>query len=272
MQKKVKAKARRILKGHFLKAAAVMLMFFAAAVLLFLLEQAVLSLCKVTAPEIDLFDPFTMSFYAENTYLLITAVFWALELLVFSLLISGAKLWFFEIARQNAPPFSLLFYAFHPKHFLRFFTLRVHVFLEKFPARILEVLPAAAVFTAAFLTTRYQSFYASLSYGFLVCCGILLLTAGWGLSSYYNLRFFLADCLCFIYPDISVGEAVRHSAFMVRRARKGFFLLKCSFLPWGILSLLVFPLFWAVPYYLTAMSVPAAWLCRKMPLYSGGLS
>jgi len=267
--KKIKAAARKGLRGNFLMTAAIVLVILSVPVWFFLLEQALLSFFGVLAPEFDLVDSFTGSFYAGNTYLLITTLLLLLELTVLSLLAVGVKLWFFENQRYSSPSFSLIFYAFLPKNLLRVLRLRVLIFLRKLPVRFLALLPAAAVLSGAYFTTYYQSFYAAVSGSFLFCSGILLLAAGWGLSACYNLRFFPADYLSYIYPNISGGEVIRHSAYMAKKYRKGLFRLQCSFLPWGIVSILLFPLFRAVPYYLAAISVPAVQIIKEMPLYAG---
>lgn len=79
----------------------------------------------------------------------------------------------------------------------------------------------------------------------------LIFIQRWSLAGYYR----------------ALGNGVQKSFSLSAKATKGFYTgiisFKCSFIGWGILSLLVVPLFWTLPYYSLSMAIYAKYLMER---------
>ena len=71
----------------------------------------------------------------------------------------------------------------------------------------------------------------------------------------FNYSSYFAFQIMCDYPELTAWEAIKLSKKIVKGNRFELFLLKLSFIPWGILCIFIFPIIYVVPYFETTIAL-----------------
>lgn len=152
-----------------------------------------------------------------------------------------------------------IFYCFGGKaKYLRALSLGVKLALRfgitllvcLIPAGILYLFGKAEFYSA--LNILMPSFAPSLS-----VVAIIFEVLGVSAAILINLKYYLAPFFAYANEEISTNEAIRMSRIVARGSLPDFCWLLISFIGWIIISILVIPLVFTLPYFLSCYTVHA---------------
>ncbi len=269
LRKQIKLNARRALGGSWGKAICLLLIIFSIS-LIFSLLQGLTSLLLgipdfsdvLTTPQYYLDDVINLSIPS----FLIAAAFTLFSLIVNSPLSFGIRLWYYRLAGGDSEEVAAVFSFFSG---LRLFfkaiwhdiSLSVRLLLWSIP---FALLPGGIGTFALFLLYNAETARTVRLGGFLLLTLACVLSILAGLFfSIFSKRYLLAPYLIVDNPSISVRQAFRTSIRYTRGYKNELFLFDLSFLPWALLSVLLLPLLYVVPYYNASLALYAKYLVEK---------
>lgn len=177
-------------------------------------------------------------------------------------LLYGALRWFWFSSLEADVPISEVFCYFSDgREYLRAISLSFRVFVRIVGILFLCFLPTLLI-EAARSPYTYQLFHSSMPYwvSSIWAFGRLMTLFGTVLSVILLLRYFAAPILMINDPSISPQEALNLSVIISKNANGKTLGFLFSFFGWYLLSLLVVPLLYIIPYFLCSYAVYCRYL------------
>ncbi|MBQ7124583.1 MAG: DUF975 family protein [Oscillospiraceae bacterium] len=94
-----------------------------------------------------------------------------------------------------------------------------------------------------------------------ICVGLSVAITGFGAFLVFAQRWFLAPY--YFAEGNKIGKAFSLSVKATKEVRSDIIRFNLSFIGWALLSFLILPLLWSVPYYFTASAIYAKFLMEK---------
>lgn len=236
-------KSFAVLRENIGRAVAVFL--FLDTVLLFLLMEANLVLSVLPGAE----ETFRDLWKKENFFILV--FFLGLVFLILVPLEMGVRRWFYEISSDSRSSLrEIFYYFFHLEIYTKALGLRLAVALRKAVFYALGFVPALLLEWLARCLSSYHSLVMGILYGIVSILSVFAALFGLAFAFYSTRRYFLADFLFFERENEPISMLIRGSVFQMgkeRRQRDVSFIF-LSLFPFYLLSILVVPLVFLVPY------------------------
>jgi hypothetical protein len=173
-------------------------------------------------------------------------------------LLYGALRWFWFTSSDADVPVSEIFcYFSNAKEYLRALSLSFRIFMRSSAVLFCCFLPAMIIIAISSPTT-YNMLNAPMPYwaSSVWAIGNALTILGLVMSFLTLIRYFAAPILMINDPSISPNEALDLSVIITKNANGKTTSFVFSFLVWALLSfVLLFPVLFALPYFLAAYSV-----------------
>lgn len=275
LRKQIKQNAHRALSGSWGKAICIFMVALAIFIIFSLLQGLTTLLLGVPdfqdvlqTPAIYLDDTMNLSYFS----LMISAVYFLFSLLINSPLTFGKRQWYYRLAGGNSDEVVTVFSFFASirllgKSIWHDIMLLARLLLWSIP---FGAVPGGVCFFARLLLNSADAPPQSLTR----LGGILLLLVGMllGVLAFVFFlivtnRYFLSAYLIVDRPEMSVREAFVTSVRYTKGCKTQIFMLMFSFLPWFLLSVLVLPLLYVVPYYNESLALYAKYLVERGKLH-----
>lgn len=179
----------------------------------------------------------------------------ALSLLGISLLLFlyapfrlGCERWFLLNARGEKAGLKDLFYYFTPTGFTKSVSAFLFCLFKKCAAFLLFIFPCVCLSVVLYFSLEEGEISLTISYVLLAFSAFLLLT-GMAFYFFYSSRFFAFYDAVIANEKIKPRTAFEKSLEITEGAYAKICLFRLSFLPWLLLSVLVFPAFYVWGYY-----------------------
>ncbi len=252
----MKSAAKRALKNRWAEAIVVSLVFLSASLLDSVMQAVLMTILKVDTVW-SILNPTgvaTVSVLASNAITLFSAVF---SLAVMFPLIYGVLRWFWQVTGGGDPAVGEIFYYFSSSRlffkslglsFGLFWRLIVGALVCFFPYNILGVLtePAFYAEVGIAMPVVMQSFTPLVdTFEFLGFFALLLYIAVYAM--FYTVLF--------SEPQLSSHRTIKESKSVSKSNRVRFIGFIFSFFGWFLLSPLVLPLLFTIPYFLSSLTV-----------------
>ncbi len=265
LRRMIKRNARRALDGHWAVAIVIVLVLLALAIATGLLEEGIHGALGLE-PYIDVYN--TPDNYLDdipNTsplFLGVTLGMTLLGVLCSAPLGIGVNDWFLGLTEGAAPPFGHIFYPYGNRTFFRAVRLEISIYLRTLLWASLLTAPPLGVmlFSGWFLeagarTTAEQSLSVM---GIILGAGLLLMALVFlcAVVARYTLAPYL---LCSRYAK-TVRQALRLSVTYTKGRRWEIVMFFLSFVPWLLLTPLLLPLLWVLPYMQMSTALFARYL------------
>ena len=258
--KMLKHNSRLALKGNWRRAVAVQLVFLSLVFLFSLFREYVLSV----------FSPGAQPYMSEQNIILL-GVFSLSSLMLIIPFEMGLLYWFFSVVNGDSPAFSESFFFFEraKKYFKSiglYVTIAARSILWAVPFYILPT--ATTILSYGLINKTYRiaadndrvnSAIGSMLMVFSVFLFVLVTI----LYAIYINRYALAVYIYFGNMDLGIHSIIKTSVKYTNGERLNLFLFQLSFIGWCILSLLVIPAFYFLPYYYTSFSMYARYLTER---------
>ena len=248
----LKIKSKSILTGKAMRASSLLLAAVTSSVLL----GAVPSLTEYLTP------------YGRGMLWLrfaLNAAAPVLAVLALYPLKTGSEAWFLCGASGREPSAVQVAFWFKPSKLMKSIEMRLSLLFRK--------LLWAAVFLAPGLSVVGGALYMLMTEGISIKLLVSSCTGGAltfliGLYFYFLMvqRYFLAYAVLARDPGKTAGEAIRQSIEAMNGGCARTLAFRLSFLPWFLLCLAVFPIFYVWPYYKQSCSCLKYELCRNYSL------
>lgn len=263
----IKKGAKNALRGNWGKTTAIFMVLIGIWLLLSSLENFLYLLFHFTGYTDPAFSPeyFLDDILAHQpAQLIITGVISLLWILVVSPLLCGTIGWYHRLSSGDSPEFASIFQYFTS---IRRYGRALGIMLISVGKSILWsltflTLPAAITLFFYYFPIDPTSPLA-LFVPFGKAAGWILLTLSLFFYFIFIQRYFLAFYLLAEKPNISARKAVSQSAKIMHGHCWELFSLCLSFFWWGLLSFMIVPLLYAVPYYCAAVSIYARYLIER---------
>ncbi len=263
LRKTIKRNARGSLRGMWGTAALILLIFMGVSLALGLLDTGIMSALGYVEPE-PFFDPFTGDFYYTEMDMspggyVVSAIMQIISLIVIVPLSLGVVDWALSLTDGCRKPVGHIFWAYDNKAFGRSIWMSIVVSVKTCLFGILVLLPSAVLLTLGYLLPAKETISYAAGQGMIVV-GWVLMVAGVVLSAWFGARYFLTTMLLCDRYYYKVSEAVRLSVRATRGRRWQIVAFELSFLPWFLLCVFVFPVFYVIPYCAVASVLYARFL------------
>ena len=202
----------------------------------------------------SLFNGILNVFFATLVGVALTVVtlpFFAMPLLY------GALRWFWFTANDSDVPVSEIFCFFgSSSEYLRALSLSYRVFFRITSILILCFIPSILIWVV-----RNPETYNILNFPMPYWTSSMWVLSnifnffGWVFSIILLLRYFIAPILMINDRSLSPQEALDLSVIISKSTNGRTFSLLLSFLGWGLLSLLIIPMIYTIPYFLASYAV-----------------
>ncbi|WP_312640926.1 DUF975 family protein [Hydrogenoanaerobacterium sp.] len=273
LRKQIKQNARRALGGNWGKAICILLIGMSIFVIFSLLQGLTSLLLDIP----DFHDTLkTPGFYFDDVVnvsllsLLIASIFTVLSLIVNSPLTFGVKQWYYRLVGGESEDVVSIFSFFS---FARLFFKAIWHDINLIVRRLLWAIPFAVVpgaiagIAVLLLYNTQPSDLMHLGGIMLLMLGLLLAVIAQIFFFIFSNRYFLSSYLIVEDPEIGVRKAIKTSIRSMKGHKSEIFVLQLSFVPWGLLSLLVLPLLYVVPYYNSSSALYAKYLIEREKLH-----
>lgn len=180
-------------------------------------------------------------------------------------LLYGILRWFWFSTEQNRVSLNEIFCYFSSlKMYLKAFSLSFRIFLRVIFVLLICFLPAFIVILISSPTT-YEVIGSSMPYWatYVWLLGNVLSVFGVIMSVIMLLRYFAAPILMINDNQITPQEALHLSIIISKTSNGQTFYFICSFIGWFLLSLLLIPLFFTVPYFFSSYCEYCRYLIRN---------
>lgn len=266
----LKKNAKRSLRGYWGKAIGNTCLLFAGFLLLAVMQMTVLQFMPQQTPNGS--EHLLPHYFIQQLAMMplvevgIAGFFFALEFLLLTPLSLGITRWYYQLVGGRHHALSSIFYYYRSKRqygrsLWVSFQLNVRVLLwgivfYAVPGWIL----GAAIYAVA-QSDSAKSTQAMASVGVMLSV-ILFILAGVFYAVFMN-RYFLATYLVIEQDTASVRQAIRDSIQMTKGYRFSLFYFQLSFIGWCLLSVLLFPIIYWIPYSSAAMALYACLIMEK---------
>ena len=262
----IKNNARKSLKHHWGRAIGILLFLFCVNALFLLLEQFFCYLLSLNLTEdpalvVDLFHG---QIRLSSSMAIITACFAVVSFVITTPLMFGMTKWYFHQVGGDRPALQTLFtYFYGIRDLFRSIALRFILAVRATLWALLFAIPPAAIFWGAWQISFWNSSYAALLLAVLsVLAGIVAIAMA-VLWFCWIQRYFLVDYLFVSDSGLGLHAMIRKSVRIMKNHRCQTAALYGSFIPWLLLSVLVAPFLFVLPYLAASMAIHARVLIEQ---------
>ena len=242
-EKNIKNQARVILRnGNFTKGIGVFTVLMMFVILIYLCRYFLI--CAAVGEEY--FDN-GHALSADEAVRLVTinTLTWIFAIFC-SPVINGFLRFYFNTAKTGDGVFSDIFYYFDSKRlYASAMLFNLNLLIRFLPC---YVLLTSAIIFFSLCNTLYTVVGCVMAFSFIVLFFALFL------------RYFAAFGLYFSNENQKPSEYFKKSAVIMKRYRKSVLKLIFSFIGWIILSIVIIPLIYTVPYFAMSLSVSLKWI------------
>lgn len=168
----------------------------------------------------------------------------------------GIERWFFLRAKGEQVKVGDVFYYFTLSRFLRSQGAFWYSFLIRSGVFFFFQFPALCIFGVLYTAVlQGESSYTIVIS--LALAGMLIAALGLGFYFVYSADWFMYYYIIVSNDTIKLGKAYKFSTTLVKNAIGRLCLFKLSFLPWWLLCVFVFPVFYVWGYYKQSLAVLA---------------
>ncbi len=255
----IKSDARRALRRYWAKSAVAVLVLFSAYIAVVLAESVLLF---VFSGEESLKLDFLSLGNTSTETLVITGISAVLFCLLMPALIVGYKKLHLAFANGGEAAVAALFDSFSsPGAFFRAIVFALLLTVRRAVVFAAALLPGGALIYAAYRFIEPQTRTVYMLKLCAYCIGGILILLCLALALIFVQRWFAA-------PYYLAGGTGVHKAFALSvKATKGLcpaiIRFKISYFGWALLSVLVLPVLWSLPYYSTASAIYAKYLTER---------
>jgi len=178
---------------------------------------------------------------------------------------AGSEAWFLCGASGREPSALQVAFWYKPSKVFKSIEMRFCLLARKLMWVAVFLAPGISVVSGALYMMMTEGISVKLLAASLAGGGISFLV---GLFFYLLMvqRYFLAYAVLARDPKKSAGQAVRQSIEAMNGSCAGTLLFRLSFMPWFLLCLAIFPIFYVWPYYKQSCSCLKYELCRNYSL------
>ncbi len=255
----IKSDARRALRRYWAKSVVAALTLFSAYIAIALAESVLLF---VFSGEESLSTDFLSLGRTSTETLVITGISALVFCLLMPALIVGYKKLHLAFANGGEIAVATLFDSFSSlREFFRAIAFALLLTIRRSLVFAAALVPGGALIYAAYRFIEPQSRTVYMLELCAYCVGGILILLCLALALIFSQRWFAVPYY------LAEGTGV-HKAFVLSvKATKGFcpeiIRFKISYFGWGLLSVLILPLLWSLPYYSTANAIYAKYLMER---------
>lgn len=240
-EESIKRSARKILSGRWPEAIGAITLGLIA----FSIESILANLLRYI---------FLLKLIQLDTFLSLTTII--ADLFLFSPLYLGIIRWFWQITGGKDEPISsvLIYYQNAEKYFFTI-KLRLSLLWRVIVVALISISPAIAIMIVAKIF-NYIGGNLSYLYTPFRTAALVLLVLGAIVALIYLVRFFLVPAILFSDKNITITDAFRLSKALTYKKRgRAIAFLVLSFLGWAVLSILLLPIIYTLPFYLASFLI-----------------
>lgn len=262
----IRKNARDSLRHHWGRAIGMLLFLICVNVLFLLLEQLFCYLLSLNIPEepalvVDLLQG---RLRLTGSMAIVTLTFAVVSFVLTTPLCFGMAKWYYHQVGGERPSLQILFTCFYSmKELWRSIVLRILLAVRILFWRAVFSIPAALLFLARRLLAGWKSDYALFLQVGLFTLQILvslILTVLWFV---FIQRYFLAGYLFVSGSGEGLHAMIRRSVRIMKGNCRETAALLFSFFPWFLLSVLMIPLLFVLPYLYASMAINARVLLER---------
>ncbi|RPF48076.1 putative membrane protein [Hydrogenoanaerobacterium saccharovorans] len=273
LRTQIKQNARRALGGNWGKAICIFFVCLTIYVIFSLLQGLISLLLNIPDFQDVLKTP---SFYFDDVVnlsqlsIIVAAIFTLLSLIVNSPLTFGVKQWYYHLVGGESDDVVSIFSFFSCcRLFFKVIWHDINLIIRRLLWAIpFSIIPGIITGTAVLMLYNTQpTDIMRLGGIMLFMLGLLLALIAQVFFVIFTNRYFLSAYLIAENPELTVKAAIKTSIRYTKHNKGNIFMLQLSFILWGILSLLVLPLLYVVPYYSAANALYAKYLIERGKLH-----
>lgn len=163
--------------------------------------------------------------------------------------------------------FHILYFFRNYKLYCKILFLNLYLFIRTAIIGLIFTLPGIAVIIFDVFYSKSELFLFikinQYSVTFISFMGVILFLLGWLLKSIYISKFSLAIYLLIKSPKLSIFKCVKYSCIYTKGQISNLVSFKLSFIPLMLLGMLIIPIFYILPYYISCYSAYAMYLIEK---------
>ncbi len=278
LNERIRRNARAMLRQNWSKAVALTLALTAAALLISLLESGLSALLGIYGV------PSMLYIYRGNLSmlfperilpsLLLSAGLWLLEAALLYPLMLGISEWYFHLTYGGREDnMRDVFRHFRSgRNFFRAVWLYLNMSVRSSFYMAVLLLPGGAmILTSMFFTQGNPSSLDRIMAIMGLAIGVCLVALGLITGYIFTRRYQLAPYLIADNDSLTAGQALKLSVQATKGFKTGYAWFQFGFVGWGLLSVLMLPLFYTVPYFWGSNALYARTLMevRKITTRSG---
>lgn len=260
-RRKVKANAKRALKGSWGKAICIVIIVAVIITIFSLVEvlfYALLDLGVYVDPSNTKGNHFDDVLNISPLALAITLGVCVVAFLILSPVAVGVKRWFYRVVEGERQPISMIFDDFGPvSRFFRAVGLWINLGVRIGLIALAVNLPLVAIRVVARLFNLVDFVDLNEAGLALLFLSAVLFLLGGLLTLFIAMRYFLVPYLYIDRPDLTQRQIFRISAACMRNRKEEVFWLFLSFIPWLLSCLLILPALFVAPYLMASEALYA---------------
>ena len=262
----IKKNALGSLKHHWGRAIGILLFLASINALFLLLEQFfcyLLSLNVIEEPALVV-DLFHGRIQITSSMAIVTAAFAIVSFVLMTPLLFGMTKWYFHQVGGERPALQTLFsYFYSVRDLFRSIVLRIIITVRAVLWGLLFAIPSGLIFWAIQMVDQWKSEYTLLlNAALLLLEGVVTLIMAL-LWFCWIQRYFLVDYLFVSEAEMGLHAMIKKSVRIMTKNRVQTAALYGSFLPWILLSVLVVPLLFVLPYLFSSAAINARVLLER---------
>ncbi|MGI5856249.1 MAG: DUF975 family protein [Candidatus Merdivicinus sp.] len=262
----IKKNALGSLKHHWGRAIGILLFLVSINALFLLLEQFfcyLLSLNVIEEPALVV-DLFHGRIQITSSMAIVTAAFAIVSFVLMTPLLFGMTKWYFHQVGGERPALQTLFsYFYSVRDLFRSIALRIMITVRAVLWGLLFAIPSGLIFWAIQMVGQWKSDYSLLvSTALLLLEGVVTLIMALMWFCWIQ-RYFLVDYLFVSEAEMGLHAMIKKSVRIMKKNRVQTAALYGSFLPWILLSVLVVPLLFVLPYLFSSTAINARVLLER---------
>ncbi len=262
----IKKNALGSLKHHWGRAIGILLFLASINALFLLLEQFfcyLLSLNVIEEPALVV-DLFHGRIQITSSMAIVTAAFAIVSFVLMTPLLFGMTKWYFHQVGGERPALQTLFsYFYSVRDLFRSIVLRIIITVRAVLWGLLFAIPSGLIFWAIQMVGQWKSEYTLLlNAALLLLEGVVTLIMAL-LWFCWIQRYFLVDYLFVSEAEMGLHAMIKKSVRIMKKNRVQTAALYGSFLPWILLSVLVVPLLFVLPYLFSSAAINARVLLER---------
>lgn len=201
--------------------------------------------------------------YENNILMLMVVIRVAAAFIVTFPVYTGGTWWFLHTVKGEKNELKEVYVCFSN---IRIYLKSLLLSLSVCICRIIVAIP---VFITSFMTVKMLN-YAYTDYGpdngkfaVLTGCSAALMVCLLFVYFYYSMGFVLSSYIFVSNPDLNVFKCIKMSQMLMKDKKGELLKLYLSFIPWIFVCVLVFPVFFVVPYFYMSLTVFANEIIKK---------